>query len=487
MYKPKNNKELWAFIGANFGVWLPFKKFTPSHSTPFGFVADCFFNPDKDVAAWASRSGIKTLGASIVAALEYRFTDNLKSRVLAGSEDQARNMYDYWSKWCDLLLTDRLDNGKVNKLLTEVGGGKLAILAASQKRVRGPKVQRLYEDELDEIDEDVDTAAVGMIDSRPGLPGRTIYTSTWHKPMGLMGKLIAKCPGNGVRLHKWNIWESLANCPPERHLQGEGCQSCTLGPTCLEKGREVHGERHKIGIAAEAGGLYQIDDACKAYAKISAGSWESEFLCIRPSVDGLVYPNFDPQVHVVDNAPAGLRCYRAIDWGINVFGCVWFGEAKDGAIYILDTYRAEHGSLKTHADYINAHTPNLIAANYCDPAGRSRNDQTGKSNVDLFKSWGISCKYTTSKKLVNIQNGIQLVRAKIKPATGKPKLYVVRSKNNQAFITAMQSYHNRKVNSIWIDEPQDPQEYEHIPDILRYFVINRSVSHGVEMKGFGTG
>jgi hypothetical protein len=38
----------------------------------------------------------------------------------------------------------------------------------------------------------------------------------------------------------------------------------------------------------------------------------------------------------------------------------------------------------------------------------------------------------------------------------------------------MQSYRNRRVNGIWIDQPQDPQEFEHIPDALRYFYVNRA-------------
>ena len=43
----------------------------------------------------------------------------------------------------------------------------------------------------------------------------------------------------------------------------------------------------------------------------------------------------------------------------------------------------------------------------------------------------------------------------------------------------MTSYNNRKVNSLWIDEPQDPQEFEHIPDALRYYFVNRQRSSGV--------
>ena len=70
MTKPRTRQRLWDFISAHFGLNLPWKPFTPGHSSPFNFVATAFFNPSLDVAAWASRSGGKTLGASILAALE---------------------------------------------------------------------------------------------------------------------------------------------------------------------------------------------------------------------------------------------------------------------------------------------------------------------------------------------------------------------------------------------------------------------------------
>ena len=162
--RPRTKQELWVLIGEEFTLKLPWKAFTPGHSTPLDFVADAFFNPGKDVAAWSSRSGGKTLSASILAAMEFMYTDGLQARVLSGSATQALNLYEYWGKWCDGILADRLD-GNVRRLATEVSGGKFEILSASQKQVRGGKVHRLYEDELDEIAPEIDSAAVGMIAS----------------------------------------------------------------------------------------------------------------------------------------------------------------------------------------------------------------------------------------------------------------------------------------------------------------------------------
>ena len=484
---PQTARDLRRLIGEGFDLTLPNKRFTPGHSTPFGFVADAFFRPWKDVAAWSSRSGGKTLGASILAALEFLFADGLQARVLAGSEAQALNLYEYWQRWCRGILSERVE-GDIKRLVTHVGGGKFEILAASQKQVRGGKVHRLYEDELDEIAPEIDSAAVGMIASSDDLPGRTVYTSTWHRSDGAMNRLIEGCPDNGVTLHKWNVWEAIEQCSIDRHDKGAGCDNCPLEPACRSKAREFHSDEYwRVGIAAEGGGLYRIDDAIKAYRKVSRRTWDAEFLCQRPSVEGAVYPEFDRLIHGcrVEDLPADLKIYRAVDWGLGVFVCLWLGQDADGRVYLLDTYRAEYGRLKTHAEYILNHRLQRIEATYCDPAGRSRNEQTGRSNIEEFRRWGIPCTCVTSPKLRNVQHGIGLVRAALAPADGQAILRFVDRDNNRAFVKAMQSYHNRRVNNIWIDQPQDPQEFEHIPDALRYFFVNRTRSQNIEVIAYG--
>lgn len=483
----RNAKALRGWIELETGVALPNKTFTPGHSNPMAFVADAFFNPDHDVAAWACRSGIKTLGASILAALEFTVNDGLQARVLSGSLDQAKNLYGYWQTWSHGCLSWRIQ-GDVTRLLTLVGGGRFEILTASQKTVRGPKVQRLYEDELDEIDIEIDEAAVGMIDSRDGMPGRTVYTSTWHRATGPMAALVEACPGNGVVLHKWNLWEAIERCPRERHDNGTGCNTCALGPTCLDKARQYHVDADcRIGIAAGANGLYKIDDAAKAYRKVGKGTWDSEYLCLRPSVEGLVYPAFDSIAQRCEEPPAGLKVYRAIDWGLT-FACLWIGEDTHGNAYILDAYQARDGesTLKQSADYILGHRIQNIAATYCDKAGTSRNVQSLKSDIDEFRRYGIPCKWTTAVRLTEVAYGIKIVRAAIQPAVGPSKLYYVPTPGTMKhFVPAMQSYHNMKLNGLWVDRPKDPQEHEHIPDALRYYFMNRQVSGKVGVVRIG--
>lgn len=477
-------EDVWIAVKERFGVALPHKAFSPGHSTPLDFVADAYNRPGADIAAWACRSGGKTLAASLLAALEFRrdAARGLKARVLAGSEHQATNLYGYWRNWCYRSLGDLLV-GDPQQKLTRIGTGEFEILAASPKRTRGPKVHRLFEDELDEIDPQLDSDARGMIASRDGLPARTVYTSTWHRVDGPMQRLVERSNRGQVTLHRWNLWEAIAACPRERHDEGRGCSACPLCEPCLAKARELD-QRASVGIAAHACGLYQIEDVCKAFDGVGAATWASEYLCERPSVEGLVYPDFDPRVHGLDHAPEGLTVYRAIDWGFGAFVCLWIGQSKDGGHYVLDCYEAREGTTAQHIAFIQRHALKA-AKTYCDPAGASRNDQTGKSNVQVFAAAGIPCEYTTAPAQRDVHNGIRLVRDALRPATGLPRLRYVRTPGNRAFERAMQSYRNRKVNNVWIDEPADPQEFEHVPDALRYYFVNRTVPRMAGVKPYG--
>ncbi len=483
MHKPTNNRELWQLIRAAFGIELPFRPYTAGHSSPFGFIADGFLNPGQDVAAWAPRSGGKTLGASILARLEYLFNHGLQSRVLSGSQDQANNLYEYWMNWAATIYPEQVV-GKVNIHKTRINGGKFEILTASQKSVRGPKIQRLFEDERDEIDYSLTEAAQGMLAAKPGIPARTVHASTWHRVAGSMGKLIAECPDNGVRLHKWNLWECISQCGEERHDNGRNCPSCPLGADCLsaraaficavgDSAGDAASQDERVGIASERYGIFAVEDAIKRYQKLSRETIDAEYLCKRPSPEGLVYPSFDTATHLVEKRPDDLKIYRSIDWGYNCFVCLWIGMDKDGTVYILDTYRAETAKVSTNAEYIRSHVIQNIRGTFCDPAGRNKNDQTGRSSIDEFnKALECTCRYRLDQRSRNVNNGIKLVRNYLNPASGPPRLFVVDTPANKVFTIAMQSYVNRKVNDQWLDEPQDPQEYEHIPDALRYFFVN---------------
>jgi len=467
-------RDLWVRIRNWFDVALPYRPITPGHSTPFDFVADAIFHPGKDLAAWANRSGLKTLSASIIAALEFYFLDGpLRARVLSGSEDQARNLYEYWVRWCRRALPGKL-TGEPGKRVTCLQNGDFEILAASQKQVRGAKVQRLFRDEIDEIDPEVFGASVGMLASTREVPARTIDTSTWHRAGGPMANLVRHADARGIRLHKWNIWEVIERCPIERHENGSGCESCGLSRVCLAKAREVHGDPDRaIGIAAETRGLLPIDDAIRQLNQWSIEQWQAEAECRRPSLRGLVYPAFDRTIHVRRSMELqdDLPTWRAIDWGWNNFVCLWIQMDKSGRVRVVDEYCSQSATTARNARQIVDHDRGRrIEATFCDPAGRSRNDQTGYSDVQVFEGCGIPCTYSLAAWAREVHNGINLVRSFLAPAAGGARLAV--AGRCTQLIQAFETYRNRRVNGEYVDEPVKPQPADHAMDALRYYFVN---------------
>ena len=460
----------------------------PNDSSPFNFIADAFFHPSENIAAWANRGGGKTLGASILAGLEHTFSDRLHSRLLAGKLDQADVLYSYLKEWLFLpILRHKLQDGKPGRKHTRIGGGTVEILPASDSSVRGPHIQRLYQDEIDSWpDVALIGASMGMVSTRHGIPGRRIVTSTWHHATGPMDELTTRHKEMGLRLHRWTIWESIQRCPVERHEQGAGCRTCKLAVPCLAKAREFQ-PGSRTGVAAKQPcGLIAIDDAINLLQGWSKAQWDAEYECKRPSVEGLVYPDFDADTHRARAVPKQLTIYRAIDWGRRTFVCLWLGYDKtNDTTYVLDTYRKQEGLIPQHSKYVTSHRYKQVADTYVDPSGRNVNDQTGRTNIQEFEAAGIPCTYTLSKRLIDVHNGVQWVTAAISPASGPPRLYYVDNENNRTFVRAMQTYHNKELRGIWLDEPQKPQDWDHIPDALRYYYANRQRSGGIGVVGVG--
>ena len=481
MHKPQSKAALHGFIGTKFNLWLPDKSFTPGHSTPFDFVANAFFSPARHLAAWANRSGLKTLCSSVIAALDYLFIEQkIHSRVLSGSEDQARNLYRYWENWCYGVLAPRVI-GRPQKLLTRLDNGELRIIAASPKKARGDKVQRIYYDELDEMDPEIHAASIGMLDSRGEIQARSIATSTWHHPAGPMGQLVAEAEKRDIKLHKWGVWESIENCPVGRHDQGRNCEVCSLGEVCLAKARQ-RDPRATIGIAHLCRGLFAIDDAITQIQHWSRQQWEAEAECKRPTLEGTVYPQFDRAIHVVGDLDflPDAPTYRAIDFGLKCFVCLWIQEDKHGHIYVMDEYWSEQNRLADNCRDIlrieKEQSPDGAelgaTATFVDPAGRNRSDQTGYSDCDILRAeLHQKPTYKLTPWAREVANGIQLIRGALEPASGKSRVSV--SSRCETFIKAMESQRLRKVNGIYIDDPVKPQPLDHGPDAFRYYFVNR--------------
>ena len=412
--------------------------------------------------AYANRGGIKTLAAAILACLESRFCPGCESLILSGSKLQASNMYAYTKRFSWEVLPDLLTNSPRETITRYANSSSIRILTASQNSVRGPHVPRLYKDEIDVMDPEIAQAATGMISGRADIPGREVGLSTLHRPGGTMAQLVTAVPDNGFTMHKWNIWESIERCSPDR-----SCSRCCLWQTCQ-------------GKAKEGEGLVKIDDAIRQYRNWSKNRWSAEALCERPTVEGLVFPEFDPLMngqHVSDQVThrADLPVYRAIDWGWNYFAGLYLQLLPDQTVWVIAEHKGQNRRLRDNIEAmlkLEAERGYAITATYVDPAGTGRSDQTGSANVELLRDeYGIECSYTTSSRLRPVQVGLELIRDWLAPAAGKPRLLV--SAQCKWLIESLCSYRNqRTAGGVYIDRPEEHTPWEHPLDALRYFFVN---------------
>ena len=99
----------------------------------------------------------------------------------------------------------------------------------------------------------------------------------------------------------------------------------------------------------------------------------------------------------------------------------------------------------------------------CDPAGRAKNEQTAKSNVDALMEAG----YTVKRRSSFILDGVERIRSALRPANGTPRLFV--HPRCKRLIAAMKAYRYREGGG---EVPLKDGEHDHLIDALRYFFMN---------------
>ena len=462
------------------GVRVPTRPVCAHHHAPFDYLRGAYFEPADDLVVWAPRGGGKTRLAAVATMLDLLHKPGIGVRILGGSFVQSLRMWEH-------LLPDLEDNvngllinhraGKHTVTLTSgstVGGSHAAVLTQSERAVRGLRVQRLRCDEVELFDKEVWSAAQLVTKSKrcgdTKVRASVEALSTFHKAYGLMADVVdkAKRPGSRSRLVQWCVLDVLEKCPPERE-----CASCDLYDDCR-------------GIAkTRCDGFFSIEDAIAIKRRSSIETWQAEMLCLRPSQKGCVFRTFDESVHVVGELPVvscqlpenseaftdnyslatGNSLSLALDFGYAApFVCLWIVGGASGDVHVIDEYVQEQRTMDEHLEHIEARPWGRAARVACDPAGSGRNEQTAASNVQVLRSRGYSVRTRHSR----IVDGLEMIRAALKPAAGKPTLFI--HERCVRLIKAMRSYHYAEGGS---ELPVKDGQHDHLVDALRYWFVNR--------------
>lgn len=193
--------------------------------------------------------------------------------------------------------------------------------------------------------------------------------------------------------------------------------------------------------------------------------------------EGLVYPEFDENVHVIEpfDLPPDWQAGISIDPGLkNPLSCHFYGVDFDGNIYVVgEHYEADRdveyhaGKIFELADRLNwKRDPRGRLRALIDPAAGQRTLASARSVAELFGDLGILTDLRVNKDLFA---GISRVRRYLKVREGKPSLYVFKS--CPKLIGEFKRYR-------YGEDDRPRKQEDHALDELRYFVMSRPLPPG---------
>jgi hypothetical protein len=393
MSKPLSPDLLWEYISFFYKLRIPRISMCPEHCAPFDYISQSFFEQVGDCLVWANRGGGKTENGAILTHLDAIFNRNCSIRILGGSLDQSLKMYKYLRQKWDKGFMDFLTKEPMRRETALINGSTIEVLTQSTRAVRGPHVQRMRCDEIDEFKPDVWEAVQFVTTSSDESKTRFEGLSTMHKPHGLFQDAIES---KAYKVFQYCVWETIEKCVDFN------CSRCELNPVCR-------------GRAKKADGFVRIHDLIQIYRRASKESWESEMECKMPSFRGRVYNGFIEKPsqeggNICEEFPTlpdseEWEYYLTIDWGTeNPLVCLLIGvNTKEDRAYVMREHAAARMLLSDHADRIKS----------WGPIGRYKKiwaDPKGKRERIEFRNLGIH----TSKARNKIVAGIEMLRRALK-------------------------------------------------------------------------
>ena len=469
---PKNKRDLKNYVKVFLGIDVPDKKICPDHSSPLDYLWHAFsidFHSDlvchserseesgtrrsnADCIVWANRCGGKTQLAAVATLLDCIFKNGCKTRILGGSGEQSARMYEYLTGFLSRGYDSFLAGPALKSKCHFVNGSSVEVLTQSPTSVRGQHTNKLRCDEVELFDPDVFAAAKFTTHSTQNLVAAMELISTMHRPYGLMQKAVSSAIQLGTPIFKWCIWEVIEKCTDRT------CSQCPLWPDCE-------------GKAKQSNGYLKIDDCITQMRRASRAAYEAEMLCKKPSLENVVFNEFEPDIHIKPvDYDLNLPLYRSLDFGfVNPFVCLWLQVDDAGVVRVIDEYVRSRATIDIHAAQIKSRTPGgeeKVAATFCDPAGAGVNDVTGTSVVRELREQGIVTRFRKS----SILEGIELIRRAIRSGDSRSSLLI--SPRCQRLIEALQCYHYPDYGSAVDELPLKDGLYDHPIDALRYFFVN---------------
>ncbi len=187
---------------------------------------------------------------------------------------------------------------------------------------------------------------------------------------------------------------------------------------------------------------------------------------------GLVYPEFDENVHVIEpfSVPKEWQDNISIDPGLNnPLSAHWYAVDFDGTVYVVNEHFEAGKGVGYHAERIKNISNSMSwkrdfsgrLTALIDSAANQRTLANTASVAELFCDMGITVNTNVNKDLFT---GIARVKEYLKVTDGKPKIYVF--KNCVNLIRELKSYR-------WGAGDRPVKTDDHALDELRYYLMSK--------------
>jgi hypothetical protein len=515
--RPGTKEELLEYIGIFFDFNVPDCKVCKDHSTPADFITDVFFETSGLIVAVATRDGYKTLLTAIADVLDLWFKG--VGIVHAGAiEVQAQKGYGYVQGFIEKSYPDAVDGKLLMSKTVFKNGGKIFVIPLSLKQTAGPHEPKLRRDETDLASVQALKQSTGMLSEHGDAKPQIVDTSTRYFSYGNIQDMIDTANESGRKVHLWCYKEVTEKCPDERsgtdpvdvYVDREaldwierdeyltlnkyerdsydkftvfnGCLSCPLIASCC-------------GELKRANGNIGIDTQILKYQDVSAETWIAQYESRRAIDEGVVFKReFKERYHKIPGIDVDLyrgdrryEFYRCLDLGRlrPSVGWMLYDTHSDRTIQFaeLEPFDLTLYELIEQVRAVDARyglSPADFVCTWIDPAGKQRTDIDRISRMEIMRDT-----YDLRPRVpavIAVWDGIQEIKRLLKVSGGLTRFQV--TENCETTLKAFASYHKRKdgKTQAYLNVPEDPQEYEHSIDRIRYYVVGKYKTTQTEVR-----
>lgn len=195
------------------------------------------------------------------------------------------------------------------------------------------------------------------------------------------------------------------------------------------------------------------------------GNWDA--------LSGCYFDEFDRNIHTTEPPfiPPGWTRYRAFDYGLDMFACLWIAVDENGRCCVYREYCAPGLIVSKAAEAMLSRTmpDENIAVTFAPPDMWSRQKDSGKTMADIFLENGAAIVRAGNDR---VQGHMQIKEMLRTDKNGTPRLTI--SKQCRTLTESLAAIQADELDPD--DCAKEPHDITHAVDALRYFCVSRTMS-----------